>query len=309
MTVAAQAPRRAVMTSVLAVMLACGVRTGLPGDESGTGNLDTGDTVPPGPDPREGGCDHPIPLPFANVEAVRGRLRGPSRDEGWCGDGENDAGAEDTYLITPTFDTDVIVSILPETEFTPTLRATRDGCYSDDDNLPRMCAAPVGDYPYWHFLAEAGHEYSLTIDSPEGTDGKYAMRVFYGPPELSACPIHSTQINQAPGGYFTWSNELGGKGGRVDGRCGGPGNENMFQVNVSYPGTITFFVTADDSFAPILSVRTGCGGSSEVTCTSMAQQGTSSFALPWFFEPGTYYIVVDQDDVKGGEYSLEVFSD
>lgn len=299
-----QAPSRFVCATALAasLILACGARSDPPGEDTGE------DTGMMGVDPREGGCDNPIVLPLANME-VRGRLQGPSRVEGWCGDGINDGGAEDTYLIVPTFNTDVLVLMQPDTEFTPSLRVTRDGCYADDDNLPRVCAAPVGDVVYTHFFAEVGHEYSLTIDSSEGTDGHYAMQIVYTAPELTACPVHGTQINQEFGGYFTWSNQLGGRQGVVDGHCGGPGAENMFQVNVFSPGEMTFQVTADTSFAPVLSVRTGCGGSSELTCTSMVEQGSSTFALTWFFDqPGTYFIVVDQNDIVGGEYLLEVFS-
>ena len=73
-----------------ALALACGFRTGLP--EEDTGSDETG--VLPGPDPREGSCDNPFVLPFANY-LVRGRLQGPGRDEGWCADGENNAGAVD----------------------------------------------------------------------------------------------------------------------------------------------------------------------------------------------------------------------
>ena len=281
---------------------ACGVRTGPP-DEDTAGSGPTGD------DPREGGCDIPFVLPFANIE-VRGRLQGPSRVNGWCDVDGNGGGGEDTYLITPPVTTDVLVFVLPDTEFDATLRVTRDGCYHDDANVPRICAAPIGDsVPYRHFLAEAGHSYSLTIDSPEDTDGLYTMQVFYGQPGLEACPIHPSQINQEPGGYFTWSNSFTGRQGLVDGLCGGPGAENMFQINVVYPGNIRFRVSADDSFAPVLSVRTGCGATTELACTSMELEGSATFELNWFFTPGTYYIVVDQDDVRGGKYELEAFID
>lgn len=281
-------------------LVACGARTE-PKDEDISGSGPSGD------DPREGGCDVPFVVPFANTE-VRGRLKGPSRSDGWCGDDEHDKGAEDTYLIAPPVSTDVLVFVLPETEFEPSLRVTRDGCYQDDENLPRVCAAPLGDeWAYWHFLAEAGHEYSLTIDSPEGTDGLYAMQIFYSQPGLDGCPIHPTQIDQDPGGYFTWSNGLGGRQGRVDGLCGGPGGENMFQVNITYPGSIRFQVTAERKFAPVISVRTGCGATTELACTSAEEQGSSTLALDWFFTPGTYYVVIDQNDVQGGEYLLEAF--
>ncbi len=101
----------------------------------------------------------------------------------------------------------------PSTEFTPTLRVTRDGCYMDDNNLPRVCAAPYGDVPFRHFFAEAGHEYFVTVDSPEGTDGHYAMQVVYTSPPIEGCLVHSTQINQEIGGLFMWNNVLGGRAG------------------------------------------------------------------------------------------------
>lgn len=294
------------MLVACAISLACGARTGPPGDDdTDGGSVSSG---PQGPDPREGGCDVPFELPFVNG-IWRGRVQGPGRVTGFCGDGENDGGAEDTYLITPTFDTDVMLFVLPETEFDPVLRVTRDGCYEDDANQPRLCVTDAKSQPYWHFFAQAGHTYSVTIDSPTGTDGRYALQVIYGPPEVSACPIHKTQINQQPGGYFTWSNKLGGTGGRVDGACGGPGAENMFQLNVSYTGKVMIQVSAEERFAPVLSLRTGCGATTEVRCTSMALEGSSSFVLSEYLAPGTYYVVVDQGDVAGGEYVLEVFTD
>lgn len=289
----------------LAVLLggaACGVRTGPPGDEGGS-------VIPDGPDPREGSCDNPFVLPYGNAE-VRGRLLGPSRADGWCGEGDNDQGAEDTYLITAPINTEVLVFVAPDTEFQPTLRVTRDGCYADAENVPRICAAPVpSDAPYLHFLAEVGHEYSLTIDSPEGTDGLYGLGIYFSEPGIEACPIHPSQIDQEPGGFFTWSNTFSGRQGWVDGFCGGPGIENMFQINVTSPGNFEFTVRADESFAPIISLRTGCGANTELTCTSSEQQGSSTISQSWFFDPGTYYVVVDQNDVVGGRYELEVRMD
>ena len=82
------------------VLVACGARTE-PKDE------DIGGSGPVGDDPREGGCDVPFVIPFANTE-VRGRLKGPSRSDGWCGGEDLDDGAEDTYLIAPPLTTDVL---------------------------------------------------------------------------------------------------------------------------------------------------------------------------------------------------------
>ncbi len=288
-------------------LCACGLRSD-PDDQDLSGDT-VSDTEA---DPRRGGCDMPYVLPFANFEA-RGRLLGPGKVRGWCGrtvedDVEApDAGPEDSYIVTPSFDVDVAV-VISEAEFEPSVRVTRDGCR--EDVLPNLCAAPLGVGVARHFFAEVGHSYTITVDSPEGTDGHYAMQVVYGDPGIGACPIHPAIIDQAPGGYFTWSNTFGATPGEVDGRCGGPGDENMFQVNVLFPGTITFRATADASFAPVLSLRSGCGGVTELQCVSSAQTGSSTVELVNFFpNPGTFYIVVDMGDVVGGSYKLEVFSE
>ena len=77
MTVHSQAPRAAVLLAT-GLLLACGARSGPNEDETGA---ETG--MMPSVDPREGGCDNPIVVPIRNLE-VRGRLRGPSRADGWC---------------------------------------------------------------------------------------------------------------------------------------------------------------------------------------------------------------------------------
>ena len=308
---ARRAARQGAFALVAALGLAaCGLRSDADEEDSGGGGGETqGET---GTDPREGSCDTPFVLPFANFE-VRGRLAGPGKIRGWCGrdledKSEPDAGPEDSYIVTPTFNVDVVV-VIPEADFVPTLRVTKDGCRESEEVLPAICAAPAGD-TVWHFFAEVGHDYTITVDSPTGTDGHYAMQVLYGDPGLAACPIHPNQITQEPGGFFTWSNDFNRRQGQVDGACGGPGAENMFQINVSYPGLIDFRVEADERFEPVLSVRSGCGGVTELQCSSAAQTGSNILTVSQFFDvPGTYYVVVDQGGIAGGNYRLEVFSE
>jgi hypothetical protein len=300
--------RQAALFAATLGLVACGLRTDADEEDSGGGGeVTTGET---GIDEREGSCDTPFMLPFANI-TVRGRLAGPGKIRGWCGrsgDDSPDAGPEDSYIVTPTFNVDVVVAI-PEADFEPTLRVTKDGCEEDAELLPAICAAPIGDASR-HFFAEVGHSYTITVDSPAGTDGRYEMALSYGDPGIPGCPIHPSQINQEHGGFFTWSNDFTTRQGQVDGACGGPGAENMFQLNVSYPGLIDFRVEADDSFEPVLSVRSGCGGVTELQCTSAAQTGSNSLAISQFFDvPGTYYVVVDQGGVAGGSYQLDVFSE
>ena len=297
---------RLAFVGVLA-LAACGLRSDADDDDTG-GDVDTigGDTEA---DPREGSCDTPYVLPFANFE-VRGRLLGPGKVRGWCGrDAEDDpdAGPEDSYIVTPTFNVDVLV-VIPESDFVPSVRVTKDGCR--EDVFPQVCVTPVAAGDLRHFFAETGHTYTITIDSPEGTDGNYTMQLLYGDPGIAACPIHPNIITQKPGGFFTWSNSFGRRQGEVDGACGGPGAENMFQVNVSYPGFFNFRVTASNGFEPVLSVRSSCGGATELQCTSSELTGSTDLSIDHFFEvPGTYYVVVDQVGVDGGDYTLDVFSE
>lgn len=290
------------------LLAACGLRSGADDeDEAGTGVDEGVVTDPTEADLREGSCDTPFVLPIQNM-TVRGRLLGPGSVRGWCGregDDDPDAGPEDSYIVTPTYNVDITV-LFPEADFTPTLRVTRDGCR--EDVLPALCAAPVGD-TRWHFFAEVGHTYTITVDSPEDTDGRYAMELIYGDPGPSACPIHPTTIDQEPGGYFTWSNGLSGRQGEVDGACGGPGSENMFQLNVFYPGNFLFRLGADPSFKAVLSVRSSCGGATEITCASAEMTGSDFLEFYQFLDPGTYYVVADQGDVQGGDYKLEVYSE
>jgi len=297
-------PRLALVGAL--ALAACGLRSDADDDESGGDETFGPDTEA---DPREGSCDTPYVLPFANFE-VRGRLLGPGKVRGWCGrdaEDEPDAGPEDSYVVTPTFNVDVLV-VIPESDFTPTLRVTRDGCR--EDVFPQLCATPVVASEPWHFFAETGHSYTITIDSPDGTDGHYTMQLLYGDPGVAACPIHPSVIDQKPGGSFAWSNSFSRRQGRVDGACGGPGAENMFQLNVFYPGTINMRLSADDGFKPVLSVRSGCGGATELQCSSSELTGSNVVEINQFFDtPGTYYVVVDQGGVDGGSYSLDVFTE
>lgn len=297
---------RLVLAGALA-LAACGLRSDADEEDSGSADETFGNETES--DPREGSCDTPYAVPFANFE-VRGRLLGPGKVRGWCGrdvEDEPDAGPEDSYIITPSFNVDVLV-VVPDADFTPTLRVTKDGCR--EDVFPQVCATAVTPGDLWHFFAETGHTYTVTIDSPEGTDGNYTMQFLYGDPGVGACPIHPSVITQKPGGFFTWSNSFGRRQGQVDGACGGPGAENMFQINVSYPASINFQLTGSGGLEPVLSIRSSCGGATELECTSQEITNSSSLSIDHFFDvPGTYYVVVDQAGVAGGDYTLDVFTE
>lgn len=267
---------------------------------------DGGDTDGGGDDPeRLGSCDMPITLPFA-PQTVRGRLVGGGSAEGWCGEADGgDRGREDTYVLTPPYSTDVILTLRDGTDFPAMLRVTPDTCREREGVLPEICVVPEIDEA-WHFWAEAGHDYNISVDSPAGTDGRYELEVTIGWPPLEACDIHPTAITYEPGGYFLWENDLAAGQGRVDGACGGPGRENMFRLVVTQPTYFAAQVTYND-MTPVVNLRTSCAAASEIICDTR-EAGSGQIFLEYFFDaPGEYYLVVDQGDVRGGNYVLEIY--
>ncbi|MCA9660825.1 MAG: hypothetical protein KC486_20955 [Myxococcales bacterium] len=303
MTSASPRALRPLLVGVLAALslaadVGCGARSGF-SDDGGDTFSDGGDD-----DTREGSCAMPIELPFAPI-TVRGRLLGGGSARGWCGeDNGGDRGREDTYVLTPPYSTDVILTLGEGTDFPALLRVTPDACVAEADVLPEICIAPeIGDAR--HFWAEGGREYYISVDSPAGTDGRYELDVAFGWPPLEACAVHPNTINQEPGGYFLWENELGGGQGRVDGPCGGPGTENMFRLQINEPTYMSVFVTTE--IDAVISVRSSCAAASELTCTNGGNE-TGFAGLDYFFaDPGEYYLVVDQADISGGYYLLEVY--
>lgn len=266
--------------------------------ESGEGS---GGSEESGGDPnRPGTCNDPLGLPFAPM-TLRGDLSGPSFAEGWCG---SDGGPEDIYTLVPDYDVDVILTLVGgETEFTPTLRVIEDGC-APGSGLTQICTRSFDEQPY-HFLARAGHTYSVVIDSASGGSGRYAFKVDFGWPPLDQCAPHPEAIQQVPGSAFIWNNDFTEGQGRVDGYCGGPGRENMFPLVASYPGNVFARVETSGGFAPVLSLRTDCAALSELTCSADGPGGVAElgFFLP---NPGQYYLVVDQGEIGSGGYQLRV---
>lgn len=265
------------------------------------GNDDDDDDDDESGDPnRPGTCSDPLSLPFSPM-TLRGELDGPSFSEGWCG---SDGGPEDIYTLVPDYDVDVILRLDPaETEFTPTLRVVEDGC-DPGSGITQICTRNFIDTPF-HFLARAGHTYSVIIDGPEDSEGRYAFSVDFGWPSLDQCAPHPETIQQVPGSAFLWNNDFTEGQGRVDGYCGGPGRENMFPLVATYPGTMYALVETSGNFAPVLSLRTECAALSELSCSSDGAGGVAQ--LQYFIpEAGQYYLVVDQGEIGSGGYQLRV---
>lgn len=288
---------------VLAPAVGCGLRSDpfapeIANDESDDGNDESDES---GGDPfRPGTCNDPLALPFAPM-TLRGELSGPSFAEGWCG---SDGGPEDVYVLVPDYDVDVILSLrTDETQFTPTLRVVEDGC-APGSGVTQVCTRSFAEQPY-HFLARAGHTYSVFIDSSDGGEGSYAFEVGFGWPSLDQCAPHPEVIQQLPGSAFLWNNDFTEGQGRVDGYCGGPGRENMFPLVASYAGNVSVHVETTGDFAPVLSLRTDCAALSELACSAGSAGGVADL---FYFLPGAgqYYLAIDQAQIGAGGYSLRV---
>ena len=297
------------------VFTACGARSGDPPPDDATDTSETEtetdtdsatdtDTTTGDPEAPLGSCANPIVLPF-KAYTVRGRLLGRSEEDGWCGDGENDRGAEDIYRINTNYDVDVYFKIREETDFEPVIRVEKEVCGVgedlDEEGVVRMCTEPLEVGAIRTFFAEAKVDYYLTVDSPRGVDGRYGFDILYGPPPIEACDLHPSTITQQPGGVFLWENDLPAGQGYADGPCGGPGTENTFALEIGYPGAAFIEVTGDVN----VDIRTFCGGTGELAC--MEGNGL----LDYFFEaPGTYYLNVDQaSHNSSATYSLRVTFD
>lgn len=256
---------------------------------------------------RPGSCNDRLAFPTMDSRVTGELPPDGSLSESWCG---RDDGPEDAYVLVPEFTTDITIRMdAGATEFSPVLRVESGGCGGEGDQL--VCDNGINDEPF-HFLAEAGKEYTITIDSSGGDSGAYAFDVTYGFPGLELCPVHPETITQVSGATFIWENNLSGDSqGRVDGFCGGPGKENMFTLNTSYAGFIYMTVTGASGFSPVVSLRTSCAATSELACARDGDTGIPGVAeLEAFIEgPGQYFIVVDQTDIDGGAYRLDVFFD
>lgn len=279
--------------------LACGLRSD-PFAPELTVDSDDDDDGDPGDPNRPGTCNDPLSLPFSPM-TLRGELSGPSFSEGWCG---ADTGPEDVYTLVPDYDVDVILTFdASESELRPTLRVIEDGC-TPGAGVTRVCTRSFADSPF-HFLALAGHTYTIIIDSPADTEGRYAFSVDFGWPSLEQCDPHPETIQQVPGSAFLWNNDFTEGQGRVDGYCGGPGRENMFPLVATYPGNVFAQVETSGGFAPVLSLRTECAALSELACIADGPGGVAELGY-FIAEPGLYYLVVDQGEIGSGGYQLRV---
>lgn len=290
---------RGQLAGLLAVTVACGLRS-----DPLSLTREVEDSEDGAPEPSS--CAEPYDLPL-EPGMVHGRIDADiGALYGWCG---RDGGSEDVYRLRATSSTDISIWFIDaETEFSPTLRVERESCGSLDEGVA-VCADDVGTQRETarHFFAEEGLEYTLIVDAPTGASGAYAFALDLGAPD-QACAYHPQTIQQIAGNTFTWSNALSAGQGGTDGACGGPGREDVFVLDARFSGSISVVARGYDGFEPVVSLRRGCGGSTELACSGPSTSPSSALATLNVSIPaaGTYYVVVDQAGHGGGRYELQV---
>lgn len=291
---------------------ACGLRTD-PG--SGPGACIDNDTDGT---PRAGSCQNPFPVTYQDGERFQGNIDGCSEGSSWCGG----AGGEDYYLYKPNRG-DVKITFNPvDGGVEPILRVVKvpadtSPCGNDipaeDTNI---CTAITNDDPSWNFYAGgAEFDYYIVVDSAGGT-GPYEMQLNYGIEALgNECqdkiPVEPEVIRLGRNGVYEWEATLqGNKQGRLDGKCGGGGDEDLFIVRMIEGGTLHVAVEAlSGGFTPVVGISRGpgCAGESGIRCEQAlggyAETEISSSAAT------TRFIVVDQTGVTGGNYRMTAWMD
>jgi hypothetical protein len=295
-------PAAAMLGGVLWLGVGCGLRSDAL-DEFDGGGIALTEGTEPGD---LGSCEMPKGIPAElEVFTLSGQLTGTGSEQGPCG---RDDGPEAVYSFSPTRTLDVTLRVIADqTSFSPTVRVERDRC-GDPRAAAEICASdllrPDGTEALArHFLAEAGSTYYVTVDSPARTSGSFGVELRAGAVPLAQCSVHAETITHAPGGTFSWLNDLTEGYGRVGSRCGAPGKENMFRVVVNQPGWIFAGATGTGGFIPVLSLRTSCSAATEIDCMS---SGGANVGGEWFVEPGEYYLTVDNATTAAGGYQLFV---
>jgi hypothetical protein len=293
--------RPAAVVGVLWLAAGCGLRSNALDDFDGEIDLTEGSE----PD-EQSSCAMPkgIPAEFETF-MLTGQLRGSGSERGPCG---RDEGPEGVYAFSPSGDVEVSVrAVADETSFGPTIRVERDLC-GDPVGPAEICASDFirSDGTAGlarHFLARAGSTYYVTVDSPEGTSGRYGVELRTGPAPIEQCSVHNETITYSPGGTFSWLNDFTAGNGRVSSRCGAPGKENMFRFVVGQSGWVSATATGHGGYVPVVSLRRGCSVMSELECQT---SGTSSTFAQWFVDAGEYYLVIDNAVTAAGGYQLFV---
>ncbi len=281
---------------------ACGTRS----DPNGPLPLCTDQSGDTGGEALPGTCDNPVNLPVQDL-VIRGALGGCDGGEGWCG---ADGAGDDVYKLTIQSPIDIAFQFREdETDFEPTLRVVYDAAQSGVapcEEAPavsdtKICAVDAVDKK-WSILAQPG-DYYLFVDGASG--GDYALDVKYGVAAVGYdCPLESGAINLNLNDFETRNISLPAGQGILDGKCGGPGTELRFQVNVLQSGFLYAYAYDPTGVEGevITSIRWGCAGNPEVACSIGAG---SAYTEAFVSGPDTIFVVIDQATVTGADLVVE----
>lgn len=279
------------------------------GDESGSETAGTDDATDDGNAgvPRAGSCENPIDVPLDDEGKdiiVQGHLGGCSGVEGWCGG----SGGEDVYRIAATTQ-DIFIEFLPqETNFNPVLRVVRSEEPCDEQTIEQteVCADITNSVPGRGFYDQGGEgeQYFIIVDTELGESGNYAFQIRFGEDAFGGdCEdaFEEQLVELAAGGNFQWEANLDDSQGRLDSGCLAPGDDDVFQLVLTGSGTLQASVEViegDETFQPIVSLRSDCSTTSEFSCgpTASTNFGGSTNAI----------LVVDQLGAAKGRYRLNV---
>lgn len=242
----------------------------------------------------ESSCESPIELLTTDSDAS-GNFDGVSRYRGVCG---SDGGREHVYAFVPIEDTDVVIEMTASAA--ASLRVYQGACQA---NVGLSCER-VETTASTTFWASAGETYYVVVDAAQPEPLSYEFQVRLGPPDGDQCSVHPETIVQQQGSLFQWGNEFASGHGEIASQCGAPGRENMFPLDIVTPGRMIATAVGTGGFEPVLSVRRGCGASTELECTP--DRGGASELEFTFTEPGRYFLVVDSASIDEGGYDLFV---
>jgi hypothetical protein len=179
-----------------------------------------------------------------------------------------------------------------------------DPCLEAPIESTEVCADIKNSVPGRGFYDQGneGETYYIIVDTELGESGEYAFEVRFGEEAFAGDCLDAVEeqpIEIAKGGNFVWEASLEDVQGRLDSGCSSPGDDDIFSLVLTGGGTLQATVEVlEGDIQPIVSIRTGCGTTSELACGPSAIAG--------FGATTSAYLVVDQLGAANGRYRLTV---
>ncbi|TPV94771.1 MAG: hypothetical protein B7733_13235 [Myxococcales bacterium FL481] len=297
----------------MCTLTACGLRTDATDsfyicvEEEGLGGTGTGADH----SARPGSCDQPLELPFESGVRRERELQGCSQASGVCG---ADAGPEDVYRFSVPQPIDVSIRFDPaHTDFVPSLRVTRvdkgepADCTASDEETD-VCLPLDGQRPpgaSWFAVPE--YDYYIFVDSPPGSRGSYLFELRTGIDAVGErCLDNVIEVDLRENLRFEYEGTLPSRQGFANGRCGGPGAEQMFRLTFPSAGRLRARLDHAD-FWSVLSLGHSCAGMDQYRC--IREEEADEFETLEYVGGSpdwTTYLAVDQQRFGGGDYKLVI---